>query len=314
MPAAAIATRFGAGYATDTGRARSRSASRTGAQRPRSQLQRRGAGGAGHQATTCRAATPFPSATRRSRTSACAARSSSRHSPTSPPYTLSAGPSITAVTGRWQYVWAVNAVRTTSEAINGRSHHRPAAGAGARPRLGAQGLPRRGAVRASVVRRAQGLRTPRSARTPTSSRLHLQAERVFRIAPEVAPAAARGTGRDAGAGASADLPADLPLLRRRRQQRARLLLQRAVAARGGVRPREPDRSVPATANGACPGDRRHLHQGRRQGHGHRHGGGDPRPAAATSASPPSSTTATPSITSARSCTTRRAWACGYACR
>jgi translocation and assembly module TamA len=31
--------------------------------------------------------------------------------------TLSAGPSITAVTGPWQHVWAVNAVRTTSESI-----------------------------------------------------------------------------------------------------------------------------------------------------------------------------------------------------
>ena len=113
--------------------------------------------------------------------------------------TLSVGPAFTAVTGGWQHVWLINAVRTNTRANDDRiedwkaslrssagtdstSHPYPRATWGA-------------AVRAPAVHRDQGLLlllgSIRTSAGPRTGRARLR---------EVAPAGARGGGRYGGAG------------------------------------------------------------------------------------------------------------------
>ena len=142
--------------------------------------------------------------------------------------TLSAGPSITAVTGPWQHVWAVNAVRTTSESIYAPINTTDRLLV---PELDIASVPK-GYLGEPLFEHPLSLEIKGSDASLGSNsnwvQAHLQAERVFRPGAQVAPAAARGSGRDAGAGFDA-AAGRVPLLRRRRQQRARLRLQHPLA-------------------------------------------------------------------------------------
>ena len=131
-------------------------------------------------------------------------------------------PSITQVRGRWQRVFSLAAVHTvTTDAVirpHRRRPHRPRH----HLRVGARGLPGRGAVLAHAVRRAAGLAQRPGLECQFPASRHPERTRA-RSAGELAPAAARGVRhqrhrqlrRAAGA---------VPLLRRRRPQRARLRL------------------------------------------------------------------------------------------
>jgi hypothetical protein len=107
--------------------------------------------------------------------------------------TLSAGPSITAVTGPWQHVWAVNAVRTTSESIY--------APINTTDRLLVPELDIASVPAGYLASRRSSIRCTWRSGPPPWAELDLgaspAAERVFRLAP-VAPAAARGSGDHAG--------------------------------------------------------------------------------------------------------------------
>ena len=109
------------------------------------------------------------------------------------------------------------------------------------------------------------------------AQFHVQAERVFNWWPAKWHLLLRGEIGATFAVAIQPAARRLPLLRRRRQQRARLRLQRAVAHAEARSAQQPAVPQPVT----CGNPARHarwLHQGRRQGCHHRHGRDRARPA------------------------------------
>jgi translocation and assembly module TamA len=93
--------------------------------------------------------------------------------------TQSAGPSITAVSGNWQYVWQVNEVRTTSEDLNGARTDRLLV-----PELDLASVPK-GYLGEPLFERPffAELKGSHSALGSSSNfiQLHVQAERAFRL-------------------------------------------------------------------------------------------------------------------------------------
>ena len=187
--------------------------------------------------------------------------------------TQSVGPAITAVTNGWQHVWTVNAVHTTSESIAGDETDTLLV-----PELDLASVPK-GYLGEPLFEHPLFIEIKGSHSSLGSNsnwvQAHVQAERVFPIARKwhLLLRGEVGATLRLGIQRAADR---VPLLRRRRQQCARLRLQRSVAAAAGVYHRA-ERPVPEESQRLLPGGG-DLYQGRRQGRDHRHGGGDPRPA------------------------------------
>ncbi len=188
--------------------------------------------------------------------------------------TLSVGPAFTAVTGSWQHVWLVNAVRTTTRANNGLVEE-ALGGQTDRllvPELDIASVPK-GYLGEPLFERPLYIEIRGSHASLGSDsnffQMHVQAERVFNFARKWHLLRARRGRGDGGVGVqpAAD---SVPLLCRRRQQRTRLRLRQLVPDpdHPGVRrgDRDPGGGLPESPDGTGI----HLHQGRRQGchHGH----------------------------------------------
>ena len=210
------------------------------------------------------------SAIRRSRSSRSRPRTRSSSSPTSTPRISSSSRASRRCAGRWQWVYFVTATNTDHRDRRCRTRTDNLL----IPGISVASVPQ-GYLGEALFSRGLFAELRGSHHVFGSDsdflQLDVQSERVFDLSRKLAPAAARRSRREPGREVQRAARHGA-LLRRRRPQRARLRLQRAVARHG--------RHGRERQSGSQDDERqRHHREGGRQAPAHRHGRAGARPAA-----------------------------------